>query len=655
MKILIKLTAFLFLFIFNLLQAADYTIFSVDRNIVLTVNASGSITWSVSYKNNPAIDKCEIAMNIYQQCVLGSNPIVNDVTTKTVDEKIHPIVPYKFSEISDNYNKLTLSFKNNFTVEFRVYNDGVAYRFITSFSKEISVTSESMNLKFPDNTISYFPEEYHFVSHYEPSYKILPLDSISKKQFCLLPVLMKTNDNINVLFTEADLYDYPGMFLIGNSDNTLKSVFPKHVLEADADSTQPDRNEIISKTADYIAKTSGNRSFPWRVFIINDEDGKLIESSLVYQLSRPLQIKDYNWIRPGKVAWDWYNANNLFGVDFRTGMNTATYKYYIDFASEYGLEYIILDEGWSSTSTNVLEGNPDIDVSELIRYGKSKNVGIILWLLWKPLDENMKEILETYHKWGAKGVKVDFMQRTDQYMVNFYERVAIEAAKQHLLVDFHGAFKPSGLNRAYPNVLSFEGVKGNEHNKWSKDITPAHTVTVPFIRMFAGPMDFTPGAITNAGKDNFRIRFTRPMSQGTRCHQVAMYVVYESPLQMLCDLPSKYLRDKKTSEFISQIPTIWDETKVLDAKVGEYILLARRNGNTWYIGAMSDWNTREMEIIFSFLLEGKYKIEIMQDGINADRYAEDYKKVTKEIDNNTKMHIELAPGGGWAAIIKKYH
>ena len=319
------------------------------------------------------------------------------------------------------------------------------------------------------------------------------------------------------------------------------------------------------------------------------------------------------------------------------------------------MEYIILDEGWSSTSTNVLEGNPDIDVSELIRYGKSKNVGIILWLLWKPLDENMKEILETYHKWGAKGVKVDFMQRTDQYMVNFYERVAIEASKQHLLVDFHGAFKPSGLNRAYPNVLSFEGVKGNEHNKWSKDITPAHTVTVPFIRMFAGPMDFTPGAITNAGKDNFRIRFTRPMSQGTRCHQVAMYVVYESPLQMLCDLPSKYLLDKKTSEFISQIPTIWDETKVLDAKVGEYILLARRNGNTWYIGAMSDWNTREMEIIFSFLLEGKYKIEIMQDGINADRYAEDYKKVTKEIDNNTKMHIELAPGGGWAAIIKKYH
>ena len=393
--------------------------------------------------------------------------------------------------------------------------------------------------------------------------------------------------------------------------------------------------------------------FPWRVFIISENDGDLVESDLVFKLSRPLAIQNTNWIKPGRVAWDWYNANNIYGVDFEAGLNTQTYKYYIDFASNYGLEYVILDEGWSKSTTNIMEPSDQIDIQELVRYGKTKKVGIILWTLWKPLNENLEEILKLYKKWEIKGIKVDFMQRADQFMVNYYKKVVKEAAKNQLLVDFHGAFKPAGLRRAYPNLLSYEGLKGNENNKWSDIITPEHNVTLPFTRMVAGPMDFTPGAMSNAQKDNFQISWNRPMSLGTRCHQVAMYVVFESPLQMLCDSPSAYLKEKETTTFISKIPSVWDEIKVLKAKVGDYIIIARRKGKTWYIGGMTDWTGRDFEIDLSFLPSGTFKMEIMKDGTNAHRFAEDYVKETKKVTNKSRVKIKMAQGGGWAAIISK--
>jgi len=363
-------------------------------------------------------------------------------------------------------------------------------------------------------------------------------------------------------------------------------------------------------------------------------------------------LKETAWIKPGKVAWDWYNANNIFSVEFRAGINTQTYKYYIDFASKYGIEYVILDEGWYVLG-NVLDISPGMDMNEIFRYAKEKKVGVILWVVWKALDDQLEAAMVQFEKWGAAGIKVDFMQRDDQWMVNFYHRIAEQAAKRHLLVDFHGSYKPTGLRRMYPNVLTREGLKGLESNKWSKNITPEHNLMLPFIRMATGPMDYTPGSMVNACKKNFRSIFNRPMSQGTRCHQLAMYVVFESPLQMISDSPSVYLREKECMEFLSAVPTVWDDTKVLDAKIADYILIARRNADDWYVGAMTDWSRREMTVDFSFLGSGLYVIDIYQDGINADRYGSDYKKVTKKVERKDKMNIMLAPGGGWAAKITK--
>ncbi len=353
------------------------------------------------------------------------------------------------------------------------------------------------------------------------------------------------------------------------------------------------------------------------------------------------------------MAWDWYNANNIYGVDFKSGLNTATYKYYIDFAAKNNIEYVILDEGWTKSTTDILHVNPDMDVKELISYGTEKGVGIILWVLWKPLDDNQTEILTTYKNWGAKGIKVDFMQRSDQYMVKSYENIAKQCAELELLVDYHGSFKPSGLRRAYPNILNYEGVRGNENNKWSKEITPEHNVTLPFIRMVAGPLDYTPGAMSNAQETNHAIRFGRPMSLGTRAHQVSMYVIYEAPLQMLCESPSRYYEEQETVEFITQIPTTWDKTKVLQASVGNFIAIARKKDDQWYIGAMTDWDERTLKLDLSFLDEGDYRMEIFKDGTNANTFAEDYKIETVTVNKDSKIDAKLAKGGGWTAILTK--
>ncbi|MBT29122.1 MAG: alpha-glucosidase [Thalassobius sp.] len=647
-----KITLALLALLINFsLYAQNYQTSSPDKNITLKIDAGNLLRWSVEYNGKAVIDKSEISMSVNDE-VLGENVKVRKKTEKIVDGTLTPVVALKTSSIKNNYNEITLNCKGNYAITFRVFNDGVAYRFSTSFKNDITVNNENLLLNFAENGTSFFPEEESYMSHFERSYITYNLKEITNKQFCSLPVLTKLDDGVSVLFTEADLYDYPNLFFYGTGGTSFKADFPKKPKKISVPERGADRSEVIDETYDYIAATSGTRTFPWRVLCIGD-DKTLLENNLVFQLSSELKIEDPSWIKPGKVAWDWYNANNIYGVDFESGINTETYKYYIDFASEYGLEYIILDEGWTKTTTEVLATNPDIDIKELVSYGKSKNVDIILWLLWKPLDKNLEEILKTYHEWGIKGVKVDFMQRADQDMVNYYERVAKTAAKYELLVDFHGAYKPAGLRRAYPNVISYEGVKGNENNKWSQDITPEHNVTLPFIRMQAGPMDFTPGAMTNAHLINHKISHYRPEALGTRAHQVAMYVVFESPLQMLCDAPSAYYKEKETTEFITQIPSVWDETIALHAQTGDYVAIARRKGDKWYIGAMTDDTARDMEIKFDFLDAGNYKAEIMQDGVNADKYAQDYKKTSQQINKDTQLTIKLASGGGWTAILTK--
>ena len=650
MKIRNIILLLVFIYTIQTVFSQNHEISSLDKNLHITVSVEPKLTWTVTYKGNIVLDKSEIALELDNDKILGHGSPLKKTIISAEDRAIEPVITQKNALIEDQFNQLRLEFIDNFAVEFRAYDDGVAYRFTTSLEEEITIINEISKLNFPANTKSLFPEEETLISHYERLYIPTKLDTLSSNKFCSLPVLLKIHKDIKVVVTEADLYDYPGMFLYGTNSNQLKAGFPKYVKEAKPKPGSEDRNEVIIDE-NFIAKTSGSRTFPWRAFVITDDDKEIIQSELVFKLSRPLELKNTDWIKPGKVAWDWYNANNIYNVNFKSGVNNKSYKYYIDFASQNGIEYIILDEGWTLSTTNILEPNSEINVPELVAYGKEKNVGIILWTLWKPLDKNLSAALKLYSEWGVKGIKVDFMQRADQQMVNYYTKVVKEAAKNELLVDYHGAYKPSGLRRAYPNMISYEGVKGNENNKWSSDITPEHNVTLPFTRMVAGPMDFTPGAMVNAQLDNFSAVFNRPMSLGTRCHQVAMYVVYESALQMLCDSPSNYYKEIETTEFISKIPTTWDKTIVLDAKIGDYVLIARMKGLTWYIGAMTDWSSRELEIDFSFLPDGNFSANIMMDGINAERYAQDFKKDSIDITKNTKLNIKLAPGGGWAAII----
>lgn len=643
----------LFLFHPILMFPEEHHLKSPDGEIEIRIFIGGEIKWSVYFKNRLVIDKSPVSLTVNENIVLGKTPHLKKIHTDRIHNEIRPVVPNKTSLIIDEFNKLKLEFDDNYSLTFRAYNDGIAYRFSTRYPGEITIKNEEFQLNFPENYKAYFPEEESFLSHYERDYLEKDLKDIPEKAFCSLPVLLHKNHSFYILITESGLYDYPCLFLSGTQKKALKSLFPPVILETRPAETRSDRNEVITKQADHIARTKGTRDFPWRVFLIADDPKTLVKSSLVFQLASSLKISNTKWIKPGKVAWDWWNALNLFGVDFESGINTRTYKHYIDFASEFGLEYIILDEGWSKTTKNVIEPNPEINIKELIEYGREKDVGLILWLLWQPLDEDMENILGLYAEWGVQGIKVDFMQRADQYMVNFYERTAEQAAKNKLLVNFHGAFKPAGLRRAYPNVLSYEGLKGLEHSKWSRDITPKHDVTLPFIRMAAGPMDYTPGAMNNAQESNFAVRYTRPMSQGTRCHQIALYIVFESPIQMLCDSPSNYYKERESTEFISKIPVTWDETVLLEADISEYIVVARRKDEKWYIGALTNWTPRAFDLNLSFLDEGTYTAEIMKDGVNAHKHAEDYQKTVQEVTAGSVVNIKTAPGGGWAAVLTK--
>ncbi len=645
-----------FIIVFSSLVFADtYELQSPDKRITLKITTADKIYYSVYHDSKPIITPSSISLTIGPGVILGKNPEVKKIRSHSIDEKIIPVVRQKNAVIIDRCNELSIFFKGNFELVFRVYDDGAAYRFILNMNKPIKVINEEVNVTFADNHHIYFPTEESFFSHQERLYEYILLDSISSEKFSSLPVLVDIKNGPKVAIAEADLEDYPGMYLRGNNNMTLTGIFPGVALKeetVDLNRRGGDRRIRVLEYADSIAVTKGKRNLPWRVLVIADNDIDLVNSEMIFKLAKPLQLKDTSWIKPGKVAWDWWNFNNIYGVDFKAGINTDTYQYYIDFASTYGIEYIILDEGWYKLG-DLMAINPNIDMEALLAHAKKKNVGIILWVVWKTLEDQFDAAMQKFEAWGVKGIKVDFMQRDDQRMVNYYHKVAKEAAKRKMVVDFHGSYTPKGLRRAYPNVLTREGVRGLEHYKWESGLSPEHELILPFIRMLAGPMDFTPGAMVNAQKDDFKPIYRRPMSKGTRCHQLAMYVVYESPLQMLADNPTLYMREPECMAFLSKVPTVWDETKVLQAKVGDYIAVARRNGKEWYVGAMTDWTPREMELHFDFLDKGMYTAEIYRDGVNAHRNGNDYKRIETSIENGQKLKIYLAPGGGWAARITK--
>ncbi|HKW65129.1 MAG TPA: glycoside hydrolase family 97 protein [Candidatus Acidoferrum sp.] len=620
---------------------------SPDGRIEIRIRTAKEIRYDVLLNGRALLQDCTLSLDMDHK-LLGPDARVLKSKERSFNQVLEPVVRQKFAKIRENYNELRLDMDAGYAVVFRAYNQGVAYRFETSLpQQQAKIYKEEANFNFPANFIVYYPLEDSFFSHNERRYVPQRLSEIAQAFIATLPAVVDVGGGAKVAIAESDVEDYPGLWLRGTGGNSLAAVFPPYPLK---EKLEGDRDFRVVESADYIAVTKGTRTFPWRLIGVAEKDGDLLTNPLVWLTEKPSQVQDTSWIKPGKVAWDWWNANNIYGVDFKAGINTQTYKYYIDFAAKHGIPYIILDEGWYKLG-NVLDVVPEINMEELAAYAKQRNVGIILWVIWKTLDDQLEPALDQFAKWGVKGVKVDFMQRSDQLLINYYHKVSRETAKRKMLVDFHGDQKPASMTRTWPNLINAEGVRGLEWSKWSAETEPKHNVTLPFTRMFLGPMDYTPGAMLNAQKASFVPIFNRPMSLGTRCHQLAMYVVYEAPLQMLSDSPSNYLREPESLEFLAAVPTEWDETKVLDAKIADYVVVARRNGREWYIGAMTDWTSRELELDLSFLPNGDFQMVAYEDGANADRMASDYKLVRSQVTKATKFKIKLAPGGGWAARI----
>jgi alpha-glucosidase len=626
---------------------SSYDLRSPDGRIEVRIRTAKGLQYDVLMNGRALLENCTASIDIDHH-TLGRETKVLHAQERSHDEMLEPVVRQKFAKIRDNYKEVRLEMDGSYALVFRAYNEGAAYRIETSLPQpNVKVYSEDVNLRFPRDSIVYYPQEDSFMSHNERKYLPQHLSAIIPEFIATLPAVVDVGEGAKVAIAESDVEDYPGLWLRGIRGNGLDGAFPPYPLK---EKLVRDRDLQVVESADYIAATSGKRTFPWRVIGIAEKDADLITNQIVWLLEKPSQLQDTSWIKPGKVAWDWWNANNVYGVDFKAGINTATYKYYIDFAAKYSIPYIILDEGWYKLG-NVLDVVPEINMEELTAYAKQKNVGIILWVIWKTLDDQLEAALDQYAKWGVTGIKVDFMQRSDQLLINYYHKVSREAAKRKMLVDFHGDQKPATMTRTWPNLISTEGVRGMEWSKWSADSEPEHNVTLPFTRMFLGPMDYTPGAMLNATRNTFAPIFNRPMALGTRCHQLGMYVVFESPLQMLSDSPSNYLREPEMMDFLGPVPTVWDETKVLDAKIADYVVIARRNGRDWYVGAMNDWTPRELGVDFSFLPDGNFQMEAFEDGVNAGRMASDYKMTKSKVSKSTKMNIKLAPGGGWAARI----
>ncbi|ATP58859.1 alpha-glucosidase [Pedobacter ginsengisoli] len=622
---------------------------SPNGGLKVSINIADKIYYSISSGGDLLLENNHLQMSLRNE-ILGQNPKLVSSKKGQGNEIIKPYVSLKFSVVKSNYNSLMLNFKGNYAVEFRAFDDGIAYRFITSKKGSVEVMNEEFSVNFPDEYALHLQQPGGFKTAYEEVYsQVESKDWKPENKMSTLPVLIDTKKKYKILISESDLTDYPCMFLKGTGNNGMSAAFPKVPLEFGDDG---DRSLKILKEADYIAKTSGTRNFPWRYFVITSDDKQLLENTMTLKLASPSVIKDPTWVKPGQASWEWWNDAAPYGpdVNFVSGYNLATYKYYIDFAAKFGIPYIIMDEGWAKSTTDPYTPNPDVDVHELIRYGKEKNVGVVLWLTWLTVHKNM-ELFKTFEEWGVKGVKIDFMDRSDQWIVNYYEDVAKEAAKHKLFVDFHGAFKPAGLEYKYPNVISYEGVRGMEQ---MGGCYPDNSLYLPFMRNAVGPMDYTPGAMISMQPDAYRAARPNAASIGTRAYQLALFVVFESGIQMLADNPTLYYRNLDCTEFITSVPTTWDETKALDAKIGEVAVVAKRKKDKWFVGAIANGKEKErtVSLNFDFLEKGKtYTMTYFEDGINAGRQAMDYRKKTIQVKSGDKIDIKMVRNGGWAAVI----
>jgi alpha-glucosidase len=638
-----------FLFGWGNVNAKTPELQSPGGQLKVSFDISDKIYYNVSYGNDLLLDRCYLQLEINGK-TLGKNPQLSGYKESTVNETLKPVAPVKFSSVKNHYNRLVLNFKENYAVEFRAFDDGIACRFITNQKEEAIVNGENFSLSLPGDYVLHFQQPGGFKTAYEELYFHSKLKEWKPGNMAVLPLLIDTKKQYKILVSESDLSDYPCLFLKKTAQG-LTSTFPKVPLEV---ADEGDRSQKILKEADYIAKTSGKRNYPWRYLVITNDDKQLLENTMTLKLSSPNRLPDVSdWLKPGQASWEWWNGAVPYGpdVNFVSGCNLETYKYYIDFASRYGINYIVMDEGWAKTTLDPYTPNPDVDLHEIIRYGKEKEVGIVLWLTWLTV-ENHFELFKTFKDWGVKGMKIDFMDRSDQWMVNYYERVVKEAAKYQLFVDFHGAFKPAGLEYKYPNLISYEGVRGMEQ---MKGCFPDNSLYLPFIRNAVGPMDYTPGAMIGMQPDVYCSERPNSASIGTRSYQMALFVVFESAIQMLADSPTLYYRNEECTEFITSVPTTWDETLALEAKAGEYVIVAKQKGEEWFIGGITNNKEKErnFEIDFSVLTDGKdYRITWFEDGVNAGRQAMDYRKKTGQVKSGEKMKIKMVRNGGWTAVIK---
>jgi alpha-glucosidase len=642
----------------NTVIAGKYTFYSPDKKTIIAVEVQQQIRYSITHNNQPVILSSAIAMLLNDGEVLGKNAHVLSVKNKFVNTILYPVLKEKNATIPDIYNEYILQCKEGFSIAFRAYNDGVAYRFSTQKKTPLIITNEEAAFNFPTGAVACFApvkkreDADIFHTSFEGFYQSAQIDTLNKDYLFFSPVLISIPGSLKLILTESDIMDYPGMFLQKGEGNSLTGVFAPYPAKEKVVGGDGFRQSIVNERANYIATTKGNRTFPWRIIAIAPTDASILTNDIVYRLASPSTLTNTSWIKPGKSTEEWITDLNLYGVDFKAGLNTATYKYYVDFAEKFGLNYVMLDAGWSDVN-DLFAITKGIDVKEIIRYAAERNIGIILWTQAETMSKQMTAALDSFKTWGVKIVMTDFIDRDDQKAINFINHFADECAKRELMAMIHGAPKPAGFSRTHPNALTREAVAGSEYNAWSDLINPTHDMVLPFLRMFSGTMDYEPGILQNATKKHTeKMGMEKVIAQGTTMHQIAMFVVYESPLQLFSGNISDAFRQPELMNFFGTIPTVWDETIIKEAKFPQYIVEARRNGNDWFIGAMNDWTPKDFSMPLDFLGAGEYEATICADGINAERNANDYSIKVVTVKKGDQLPIHLASGGGYVAHIK---
>ena len=629
-----------------------YVLSSPDGTLKMEISAGNELAYQVMHGNDTILSHSNIGLVLENGTIVGKTPRIKGERRRKIKDNIESPF-YRFKEFVATGNELDLKLKGGFGIIFRAYNEGVAYRFYTTQSSDIIIKEEQAEFNFKEDYTAYLPyttnDKKPMAMAYQNVYDITPLSKAQPK-LAFLPVTVDCG-SVKLTLLESDLEAYPGMFVQSQQGKYgLKGVFAPYPAKTDFYPWR--KQEYVTETTDFISRSRGSRSYPWRVLAITEKDTDMPVNNLVYALASPNRIGDTSWIKTGKVAWDWWNDWNLKGVPFKAGINMDTYKYYIDFASRNGLEFIVLDEGWyAPKSGDMLTVIPELDLPELIAYGKSKGVEIVLWTVFNVLDSQLEAACKKYADMGIKGFKVDFLDRDDQTAVEMVYRIAEMTARYKLTLDLHGIYKPTGINRTYPHIINFESVFGMEEVKWTdiKNNMPLYDVTFPYIRMMVGPVDYTPGAMRNATKADWRAMYYTPASMGTRCHQLAAYIVHDSPFTMLCDAPTNYLNEQECVDFIASLPVEVDSTFIASGELGKYIVTVRKKDVNWYIGGMTNWDERDVQLDFSFLPEGmSYTAVLFKDGVNANKQAEDYRKETIRIDKDSRLTLHLASGGGFA-------